>query len=101
MCMQGRPRQGNKSWDREISATARLAELASKQGTGKHRSVSTSTGKIPSRPPHMPPHLDSRPEAPRVPRPRREAPQPRKVRPPLIVLGSIVAIIVIIVFAIV
>jgi hypothetical protein len=105
--MQGRPDRGNESWKRDTSDTDKLAALlaskrrATLQGTGKHRAISTSTGeyRVPQRPPDMR-HLDSRPDTPRVPRPQRRLAPSRRKRPFLIVMGSIVAIMVIIVFAI-
>jgi hypothetical protein len=90
---------------RERSATERTTGLngtsklrAISQGTGQYRSISTSTSEhraIPQRPPSMPQHMASPPEAPRAPRPQRQT-EPRKMRPWLIVLGTIGAIIAII-----
>jgi len=104
--MQGRPNQENDTWDRESTA-ARLTALhnarANAQRTGPHRPISTSTSEhrvIPKPPPHRP-HVDARPEMPRAPRPQRETPQPKRMRPLFIVLGSIVAIITIIAFVII
>ena len=101
----GRPDQGNESWDRERLTAARLAALngrVNSQGTGKHRAISTSTGEyraIPQRPPNMPQHLDTPPGIPRVARPQRRT-QPVRMRPRLIILGSIAAIIAIFAFVI-
>jgi len=102
----GRPDQGNESWDNERLTAARLAALngrVSSQGTGKQRAISTSTSEyraIPQRPPNMP-HVDENPEKRRVPRPEYQAKQPRRLRPRLIILGAIAAIIVIFVILIV
>ena len=114
--MQGRPDQGNDPWDREATA-ARLAALngaranlqgtgkyKALQGTGKYQAISTSTSEhraIPQRPQHMPPHVNCRPETSRAPRPQRPLAQSRRVRPFLIVLGTMAAIITIIAFVIV
>jgi hypothetical protein len=117
--MQGRPDQGNGSWDRERATAARLAALKGTretlQGTGKYRAISSATGKhgaissatgkygaIPQRPPYMPPHMDSRPETiSRAPRPQHQTRQPRKMHPLIIILGAFVAIITIIAFVLV
>jgi hypothetical protein len=89
--------------DQERATSARLAALKglreTAQATGQFRPISQATGKhgaIPQRPPNMP-HVDSRPETTRVPRPQLQPPtQPRRVRPRLVVLGAIAAIIAII-----
>jgi hypothetical protein len=108
--MQGRPGQGSESWDREKSATARLAALngtskhrAISQGTDRFKAISTATSEhraIPQRPPNMP-RLDIPPETPRAPRPQRQTTPPKKTHRLLIVMGSIVAVIAIIAFVIV
>lgn len=101
----GRSDQGNESWDRERLTATRLAALNGRltsQGTGKYRAISTSTGEhraIPRRPPNMPQHLDTPPDIPRVARPQRQT-QPTRMRPRLIILGAIAAIIAIFAFVI-
>jgi hypothetical protein len=108
--MQGRPAQGNESWDRERSATAKRAALngtnkqrAILQKTDRHRAILTSTSEhraIPQRPPHMP-HVNTPPEAPRAPRPQRQMAQPRRTHRLLIIMGTLVAVIAIFAFVIV
>jgi hypothetical protein len=99
-CM-GRLDQGNESWDRERLTAARLAALNGR-ATGKQRAISTSTGEyraIPRRPPNMPQHLETPPDIPRVARPQRQT-QPTRLRPRLIILGTIAAIIAVFAFVI-
>ncbi len=73
--MPGRLGQDNDSWDRLSSGS-----LAATNGTGKQRA-------IPSRPPGMT-RVDRPPQTPRVGRPKREGPPPRRGRR-LLVLGLI------------
>jgi hypothetical protein len=73
--MPGRLGQDNDSWDRLSSGS-----LAATNGTGKQRA-------IPSRPPGMT-RVDRPPQTPRVGRPKREGPPPRRGRR-LLVLGVI------------
>lgn len=101
----GRPDQGNEPWDRERLTAARLSALNGRltsQETGKHRVISTSTSEhraIPQRPPNMP-HVNENPERRRVPRPEYQLQQPRRLRPLIIILGAVAAIIAILAFVI-
>ena len=73
--MPGRPGQDNDAWDRLSSGP-----LAATNGTGKQRA-------IPRRPPGMT-RVDRPPQTPRVGRPKRENPPPRRGRR-LLILGLI------------
>ncbi len=77
--MQGRPGQGRDPWERPSGR-----QTASLNGTGKQRSM-------PQRPPGMA-RVGKRPEVPRIARPSREEPEPRRSRKRLLVVGCLLVI---------
>ncbi len=77
--MQGRPGQGQNPWERPSGR-----QTPSLNGTGKQRA-------IPQRPPGMT-RVKQPPAVPRVARPQREAPEPRRSRRRLLVVGTLLLI---------
>jgi hypothetical protein len=77
--MQGRPGQGQNPWERPSGR-----QTPSLNGTGKQRA-------IPQRPPGMA-RVKQPPTLPRVARPEREVPEPRRSRRRLLIVGGLLTI---------
>ena len=77
--MQGRPDQGRDPWERPSGR-----RTASLNGTGKQRSV-------PQRPPGMA-RVKQPPTVPRVARPSREAPEPKRSHRRLLIVGGLLLV---------